>query len=41
MTGSGSACFALVDRDPDLGAVRAALLPEWGPGTWVALADLA
>ena len=41
LTGSGSACFALVDGPPDLGAVRAALEPAWGAGTWVGLADLA
>ncbi len=41
LTGSGSACFALVDKAPDLGAVRAVLEPEWGAGTWVDLVDLA
>lgn len=35
MTGSGSACFALVDDAVDLAAVRRALQPAWGPGVWV------
>lgn len=41
LTGSGSACFALVDGAPDLAAVRATLEPAWGAGTWVSLVDLA
>lgn len=41
MTGSGSACFALVDCTVDLAAVRAALKPAWGEGVWVQLAELA
>lgn len=41
LTGSGSACFALLDGTVDPGAVRAVLEPEWGAGTWVALTDLA
>lgn len=41
LTGSGSACFALADAAVDPAAVRAALEPEWGAGTWVTLADLA
>lgn len=35
MTGSGSACFALVDDAVDPVAVRRALQPAWGPGVWV------
>lgn len=41
MTGSGSACFALVHQSPDLDRVRALLEPIWGPGVWVALTELA
>ena len=41
MTGSGSACFALVDTPVDRTAVRAALAPSWGPGAWVETTALA
>lgn len=40
MTGSGSACFALLDRDVDIQGVRDALTPSWGAGVWVDLARL-
>lgn len=40
MTGSGSACFALVDGVVDLGAVRRALQSAWGPGAWVCQSNL-
>lgn len=41
MTGSGSACFALVDGPVDLVRVRAALEPAWGPGVWATVTNLA
>lgn len=41
MTGSGSACFAFVDSDIDLEAVRRALAPAWGPEVWVCQTCLA
>lgn len=41
MTGSGSACFALVEEAPDLNRVRSVLGSAWGPGVWVALTELA
>lgn len=41
MTGSGSACFALVDAPIDLAEVRAALTPAWGSGVWVGMTALA
>ena len=41
MTGSGSACFALLDRPVDLAAVRAVLTPAWGEGVWAQLTELA
>lgn len=41
MTGSGSACFALVDGPVDLAEVRAALTPAWGAGAWVERTELA
>lgn len=41
MTGSGSACFALVEAAPDLAAVRAALAPSWGRDPWVEVTALA
>lgn len=34
MTGSGSACFCLVRGQPDVDALRTALLRCWGPGFW-------
>lgn len=41
MTGSGSACFALVDGPVDLARVRAALEPAWGSGVWATVTTLA
>jgi 4-diphosphocytidyl-2-C-methyl-D-erythritol kinase len=41
MTGSGSACFALVDGLVDLARVRAALEPAWGPNVWATATTLA
>lgn len=41
LTGSGSACFALVGNEPDLGALRAALRPAWGDDVFLIVTDLA
>ena len=41
MTGSGSACFALVEGPVDLARVRVALEPAWGSGVWATVTTLA
>ena len=41
LTGSGSACFALVGDGVDPAAVREVLEPEWGGQVWTSLVDLA
>ncbi len=41
LTGSGSACFALVGDGVDPDAVRSVLEPDWGGDVWTRLVDLA
>ncbi|HNC24926.1 MAG TPA: hypothetical protein PLU52_12035 [Opitutaceae bacterium] len=40
MSGSGSACFALLPDGGDVAAIRAAVRDAWGPSAFVAETNL-